>query len=110
MKKGKYIIFEGGEGCGKSTQTKLLYEYLTKKGVACVQSREPGGVESSEKIRELLLHSRYDLDSRTELFLFEAARTEYFKNFVIPKINYGITVLTTGLATQLKPTKVMLEE
>ncbi len=102
FKRGAYIILEGGEGCGKSTQTKLLHDYLTKKGILCVQSREPGGVKEAEAIREILLDKRYNLDSVTELFLFEAARTEFFKQEVIPNLIKGVTVISdrSGYSTE----------
>ena len=53
--KGKFITFEGSEGCGKSTQSRLLSDYLKKKGFSVLYLREPGGTKISEKIRSILL-------------------------------------------------------
>ena len=58
--RGKFITFEGSEGCGKSTQSKLLYEYLKGKGRKVVYLREPGATKVSEKIRDILLDARND--------------------------------------------------
>jgi len=55
MKKGILIVIEGGDGSGKTTQQKLISEYLKKKGLQVVLTRKPGGTIISEKIRELLL-------------------------------------------------------
>lgn len=91
--RGFYIILEGGEGCGKSTQAKLLVECLNSNGYPCERGREPGGVKEAEKIREVLLDKKNDLCSETELFLFEAARAEFFRQEVIPKLNKGVTII-----------------
>ena len=50
--RGKYITLEGGEGCGKSTQVRLLAQYLEQNGIACVQSKEPGSTEEGKIIRQ----------------------------------------------------------
>jgi dTMP kinase len=94
MKKGCYIIFEGGEGCGKSTQAKLLHEYFNEEKIKNILSREPGGIKEAEQIRKILLDSKNNLDSITELFLFEAARTEFFKKKVIPNLKRKINVIS----------------
>lgn len=89
-----FISFEGIDGSGKSTQIKLLQEKLESIGKSVLSLREPGGTELSEKIRELLLHKDYELNSETELLLFESARA-YLTNTVIkPALDRGKIVLT----------------
>lgn len=102
MKRGHYITIEGGEGCGKTTQAKLLFEYLTNKKIKCSLCREPGGVESAEEIRKIVLNKDYSLSNITELFLFEASRAEFFSNKVIPSVNEGTTIITdrSGYSTE----------
>jgi len=87
MKKGVFITFEGTEGCGKSTQSKLLYDYLKRAGYGCVYTREPGGTGLGEKIRETLLHSKnIEISDLAELFLFEAARAQVVREIISPAL------------------------
>lgn len=88
-----FISFEGIDGSGKSTQIKLLQEKLESFGKTVVSLREPGGTELSEKIRELLLHKDYDLNSETELLLFESARAYLTNTIIIPSLQSGKVVL-----------------
>lgn len=82
-----FITFEGVEGCGKTTQSKLLYDYLRKRGYGCVYTREPGGTSLGEKIRETLLHSKdIAISDLAEVFLFEAARAQIVKEVVAPAL------------------------
>lgn len=89
-----FISFEGIDGSGKSTQIKLLQEKLESLGNSVLSLREPGGSELSEKIRELLLHKDYDLNSETELLLFESARAYLTHTIIKPALNSGKIVLT----------------
>lgn len=85
---GIFITFEGVEGSGKSTHSKLLYEYLKKRGYDCIHTREPGGTRLGEKIREVLLHSDgIKISDLSELFLFEAARSQIVKEIIVPALN-----------------------
>lgn len=85
--RGVFITFEGVEGCGKSTHSKSLYEYLKKRGYDCIHTREPGGTSLGEKIRELLLHSSgIKISDLSELFLFEAARSQIVKEVIAPAL------------------------
>lgn len=85
--KGLFITFEGCEGCGKSTHSRLLYEYLRKLGYACVMTREPGGTKAGEEIRKILLHSDgVKISDLTELFLFEAARAQITGEIIRPAL------------------------
>lgn len=88
---GKFITFEGGEGCGKSTQSKMLYEYLNAKGVKVLLTREVGGTLEAEKIRDILLHS--ELLSMTEIMLVMAARFEHLNKLIVPALKQGIWVI-----------------
>ena len=89
-----FISFEGIDGSGKSTQIKLLQEKLESTGKTVLSLREPGGTELSEKIRELLLHKEYDLNSETELLLFESARAYLTNSIIKPALENGNIVLT----------------
>ncbi|MDD5496453.1 MAG: dTMP kinase [Candidatus Omnitrophica bacterium] len=87
LRKGIFITFEGGEGCGKTTQSKLLYDYLMKRGYACVYTREPGGTAAGELIRQVLLHSKdTHITDLAELFLFEASRAQIVEEVIIPAL------------------------
>lgn len=86
LKKGIFITFEGPEGCGKSTQSKLLYDYL-KGRYGCVYTREPGGTEVGERIRQILLHSNdINISDITEVFLFEANRAQLVEEVIRPAL------------------------
>ncbi len=102
MKKGKYIIIEGGEGCGKTTQAELLYDYFIKKNISCYLGREPGGVKAAEEMREILKNKDYDISPIGELFGFEFARAEFFDKVVIPRLESGFSVITdrSGYSTE----------
>ena len=76
--KGKFISFEGVEGAGKSTQSKLLVEYLNKNSIKAVWTREPGGSEGAEEIRKvIMLGGANQWDGITELLLMSAARRDH---------------------------------
>jgi len=89
----KFITFEGGEGSGKSTQSKLLSKSLQKINEKNFLTREPGGTEVSEKIRNLLVRkSKIDLLPETELLLIYAARHEHVKKKIIPNLKKKIVI------------------
>lgn len=89
--KGQFITFEGGEGSGKTTQSKLLYEHLISQGIKCLWTREVGGTPSAELIRAILLHQ--ELLSTTEILLIMAARFEHVEKIIKPAIKAGKTVI-----------------
>ena len=91
--KGKYIILESGEGAGKSTHAKLLVKFLNSLNFPAVYSREPGSTPEAEQIREVLKSKKNKLEALTELFLFEAARTEFFAKEVLKNRTKGITTV-----------------
>ncbi|MFH0763717.1 MAG: dTMP kinase [Candidatus Omnitrophota bacterium] len=87
LKRGIFITFEGPEGCGKSTHSKLACEYLKNKGYDCVCTREPGGTKLGEGIRQVLLHSDgIEISDLAELFLFEAARSQIVAELIKPSL------------------------
>jgi len=90
-----FITFEGIEGCGKSTQAKLLAEKLREKGYDVLLTREPGGTESGERIRELLLERREGeiFPPTAELFLYLAARAFHVENAIAPALRSGKIVI-----------------
>ena len=86
----KFITFEGIDGCGKSTQAKLLLEYMNKSGVETILVREPGGTNISESIREILLHSSSgQMGDRTESLLMTASRAQLTQEVIIPNMEQG---------------------
>ena len=93
MSKGLFITFEGTDGCGKTTQIKLLDEYLRNNGYSTLLTREPGAKGLGEKIREILLNYDGEVSSRCESFLFLADRAQHADCIIKPAINKGIMVL-----------------
>lgn len=92
MKKIKgFITFEGCEGVGKSTQVRMLTEYLTETSQPFTLTREPGGTPLAEKIRELILTQ--DMDIYCEANLFAAARSEHINKVILPSISGGRIVI-----------------
>lgn len=96
---GKFIAFEGGEGAGKSTQAKLLANALSKRGIACDLTREPGGTAGAEAIRNLLLNppaapNDEGWGARAEALLFAAARADHVEKRIRPALNAGTWVLS----------------
>ncbi|DAA82481.1 TPA: dTMP kinase [Candidatus Gastranaerophilales bacterium HUM_2] len=88
-----FITFEGPDGCGKTTQMKLLAEYFEKKGKEVVLTREPGGKGLGEKVREILLNYDGEVSDRCESFLFLADRAQNIDIIVNPAVKEGKIVL-----------------
>ena len=94
MRKGMFITFEGSEGCGKSTQSKLLFEYLKRRGYRVIYLREPGGTKISEKVRLILLDPKNNsMNSVCEMLLYMAARAEAVQEVIAPAIAKGKIVI-----------------
>ncbi len=89
--KGKFIVFEGCEGVGKSTQLKFLKEYLSTTGEDALFTREPGGTPFAEEVRKIILTS--DMGAESEALLFAAARCDHIDNLILPALNTGKTVV-----------------
>ena len=84
---GIFITFEGGEGTGKSTQSKLLYEHLINKNINTILTREPGGCLESEEIRNILIKGNINKwDPITESLLHNAARREHIIKIIKPAL------------------------
>ena len=92
---GLFISIEGGEGTGKTTQVKLLAEYLAGKGLSVVQTLEPGGTYIGRRIRELLLSTESTgMAPFTELLLYNAARVQLLHEVILPALGKGSVVVT----------------
>ena len=94
VERGRFITFEGTDGCGKSTQMKLVAEYLTDRGYEVVVSREPGGCEAAERIRDVVLDIRLKgMSPECEALLYAAARAEHVRQVILPALAQGKIML-----------------
>ena len=92
--RGKFITFEGCDGCGKSTQLKMISDYLTKEKVPHIFTREPGGGKISEAIREILLSGKNaEMTDECEALLYAAARVQHLSDRVEPSLAKGDLVI-----------------
>lgn len=93
MTEGLFITFEGGDGCGKTTQIKLLDEYLRNKGYKTLLTREPGSKGLGVKLREILLNYDGEVSPTCESFLFLADRAQHVDCIIKPALKEGVVVL-----------------
>lgn len=93
MKKGLFITFEGGDGCGKTTQIKLLDEYLRSRGIKTLLTREPGSKGLGVKLREILLNYDGEVSPVCESFLFLADRAQHVDCIIRPALQSGVVIL-----------------
>lgn len=91
--KGLFITLEGADGCGKTTQLKLLKEYFEKLGYEVVVTREPGAKGLGEEIRKLLLHYDGYVSPKCEAFMFLADRAQHIDTIIKPAVEEGKIVL-----------------
>jgi len=91
--KGFFIVFEGLDGSGKTTQAKRLSRYFEERGMEVISLEEPGGTPLGERIREILLNEKSSLEPLTELLLYEAARHEITAQVIRPALERGATVI-----------------
>ena len=92
---GRFIVLDGPEGCGKTTQVQRLVARLREQGRQATAVRDPGSTPVSERIREVLLDRRLpDMDARTELFLYMASRSEMVARIVRPLLEGGLVVVS----------------
>lgn len=91
MTRAHFITFEGGEGSGKSTQSKMLYEYLLSRDINVIWTREIGGTPEGEQIRDLIM--REELLDMSSLLLIMAARFEHVNNLIKPALTNGTWVI-----------------
>ena len=95
MTKGLFITFEGGDGAGKSTQIERLKGYLEEQGYEVLLTREPGGTNVGEKIREVLLDpANVEMDPMTETMLYAAARAQLVAEVIRPALHKGMIVIS----------------
>ncbi|MEO7722102.1 MAG: dTMP kinase [Pseudolysinimonas sp.] len=90
---GLFLTFEGGDGSGKSTQSALLESWLVEQGRTVVSTREPGGTEVGDEIREIVLHRRGHIVPRAEALLYAADRAHHIATVVRPALERGDIVL-----------------
>lgn len=92
--RGKFITFEGSEGCGKSTQSRLLAQFLRRRGLRVMHLREPGGTNISEKIRNILLDCKNgSMSAECEMLLYMAARAQVVDEIIKPALKQGDIVI-----------------
>jgi dTMP kinase len=99
MKRGKFIVFEGMDGSGKSTAVQLMYDRLQELQIPVVKLRIPGGTEVGEQLRSILLSSESNLEKETEFLLMQATRIEAYNKIIKPAIDEGIWVLCDRFCT-----------
>jgi dTMP kinase len=94
MKKCLFIVFEGGEGTGKTTAIDEIYNWIIENNFKCIKTREPGGIKISEQIRQVILNKENKtMDARTEALLYAAARRQHLVEKVIPALEEGSIVI-----------------
>ena len=90
---GKFIVFEGPDRCGKSTQANMLERYFIELGKEVILTREPGGDKVAEDIREIVLNPDNVVSPMTELLLYEASRAQHTEQKVLPALKEGKIVI-----------------
>ena len=90
---GLFIVFEGGEGSGKTTMAKHAVNYLIEKGYDAIYTREPGGIEAAEKIRDVVVNNFTALGAVPQLFLYSASRYINTRDIIIPAMDEGKIVI-----------------
>ena len=94
ISRGIFFSFEGIDGCGKSTQVKMLVEYLNQSGSETIMVREPGGTKISEEIRDILLNRHLDnICDRTEALLMTGSRSQLTNEIILPSLKKGLNVV-----------------
>lgn len=94
MRRGFFIVIDGPEGGGKTTQTRILAQKLKKQGYKIILTREPGGTKISEETRRILLDPKNKvMDKVTELFLYLAARNQIIKEIILPALKRKMIVI-----------------
>ena len=95
MKNGLFITFEGPDGAGKTTVSKAVVDKLKEDGYAVMYTREPGGSQIAEEIRNVILDpANTAMDARTEALLYAASRRQHLIEIVLPALEKGITVIS----------------
>ena len=94
MKRGVFIVLEGPDRSGKSTQAELLKTWLESRGEKVMVTREPGGTRLSEQIREILLDPKSEIEPMTELFLYETSRIKHTLEKILPALKAGKVIIS----------------
>ena len=116
MKNGLFITFEGPDGAGKTTVSKAVVDKLKEDGYAVMYTREPGGSQIAEEIRNVILDpANTAMDARTEALLYAASRRQHLIEIVLPALEKGITVISdrfvdSSLAYQGEGREIGMEE
>src|SRR2546427_3701242 len=93
--RGKFIVFDGGEGCGKSTQARLLREELERRGLAVLPVHDPGATRIGELVRAILLNPENDdMNMRCEMLLYMASRAQMMAEKILPALDAGNVVIS----------------
>lgn len=90
---GCFITLEGGDGSGKTTQMQKIVEWLEREGIDVVATREPGGTQTGQEIREIVLHSRSEIFAKAEALLYAADRAQHINEVVRPALAQGKVLL-----------------
>lgn len=94
MNKGIFITFEGVDGSGKTTISKMVSDKLINLGYKCIYTREPGGIDIAEQIRDVILNPKNTkMDAKTEALLYAASRRQHLVEKIIPALNEGSIVI-----------------
>ena len=94
VSRGYFIVFEGIDGSGTTTQSRLLASYLSEAGLPVTLTREPGGTPVAEKIRQLVLDPSLEgISPTSELFLYAASRSQHVEEVILPSFNRGDVVI-----------------
>ena len=91
--RGKWLTIEGSEGVGKSTQIKAMAQYLSDNDIPYIKTREPGGTQVAEQLREILISAQEPLHSKTEVLILYAARCQHLNRVILPALEQGRWVL-----------------
>lgn len=91
--RGLWVTLEGGDGSGKTTQARLLQEWFESEGRTVVRTREPGGTEVGQLIRDIVLHHRGEIGARAEALLFAADRAHHIEALIRPALERGDVVI-----------------
>ena len=95
---GLFVSFEGPEASGKSFQINLLKKYLQKKNISFLITREPGGTNIAEKLRDIILNKKYNVSFLEEILLLMASRSNHIEKKIIPALKNGKIVITDRFA------------
>ncbi|WP_202081424.1 dTMP kinase [Caldalkalibacillus salinus] len=91
---GIFITFEGPDGAGKTTQLELLAEFVKQQGLPCLTTREPGGTDISDRVREIILNPAHtEMAPETEIYLYAASRAQHVHEKIKPALDKGTVVL-----------------